>query len=76
MTAEKVETSSSDTVSVMRQTAASLEAAEQVLHRSAEASPSDAVRDRLHRIGDGVSAEAQGIARRADDLCEERDLPS
>ena len=58
-------TTTNDTVDVMRETAASLEAAEAVLHHSAEASPNAATADRLHRLGDEVTAEAGDIAARA-----------
>lgn len=52
----------------MRETAASLEAAEAGLHRSAEESPDPQTTHRLHRLGDQVTAEAEGIAARADRL--------
>ena len=57
-----------NTAAVMRDTAAELEAVEEVLHRSAEESPDPEAADRLHRLGDEVTARAKDIARRADDL--------
>jgi hypothetical protein len=56
------------TAATMRDTAEALERAEQTLHRSADASPDDATAGRLDRLGDAVTAEARGIAHRADDL--------
>jgi ElaB/YqjD/DUF883 family membrane-anchored ribosome-binding protein len=56
------------TTSAMRDTAEQLEEAEAKLHRSAEASPVAATRQRLHQLGDEVTAEAHGIEDRADDL--------
>ena len=57
----------------MRHTAASLEAEEAVLHRSAEASPDRQSAERLHRLGDDVTAEAEDIATRADHLDRQHD---
>jgi ElaB/YqjD/DUF883 family membrane-anchored ribosome-binding protein len=64
----KPQTTTEDTREVMRETAASLEAAEAVLHHSAEQSPNPATRRRLHDLGDKVTAEADDIAARADRL--------
>ncbi len=57
-----------DTAASMRRTAAALERTEAALHRSAEASPDRPTRDRLHRLGNDVTAEAKDIERRADRL--------
>lgn len=57
-----------DTAASMRRTAAALECTEAVLHRSAEASPDQPTTDRLHRLGDAVTAQAKDIERRADRL--------
>jgi hypothetical protein len=50
----------------MRDTAEALEEVEAVLHRSADASPDRRTSDRLHRLGDAVTAQAEDIARRAE----------
>ena len=50
----------------MHDTAEQLEVAEAILHRSAEESPNPATTTRLHALGDEVTAQAQGIDRRAD----------
>ena len=60
--------SADTTAAVMRDTAEALEETEAMLHRSAEESPSAASADRLHRIADDVTAEANRIAGRADRL--------
>ena len=52
----------------MHSTAERLEEAEAILHRSARESPSDAVTERLHALGDKVTAQAKKIDRRADQL--------
>jgi ElaB/YqjD/DUF883 family membrane-anchored ribosome-binding protein len=61
----------------MRDTAEALEDTEAMLHRSAEASPDKSARDRLHRLGDQVTARAEDIVARADRLSSaERPRPS
>ena len=57
-----------ETTDSMHRTAAELEETEAALHRSAEASPDRRTCDRLHRLGDAVTAEAKNIDRRADKL--------
>jgi hypothetical protein len=57
-----------DTAASMRRTAAALECTEAALHRSADASPDRPTTDRLHRLGDDVTAQAKDIERRADRL--------
>jgi hypothetical protein len=57
-----------DTVQTMHETAEELEGAEAVLHRSAEASPNETTAERLHVLGDAVTAQAKAIDRRADQL--------
>jgi ElaB/YqjD/DUF883 family membrane-anchored ribosome-binding protein len=59
-----------DTAASMRRTAADLECAEAALHGSAEASPDRNTADRLHHLGDDVTAQAKDIERRADRLVE------
>jgi hypothetical protein len=59
----------------MHSTAAQLEVAEAILHRSAEASPSPATTTRLHALGDEVTAQAKAIDRRAGLLSEHGDPP-
>jgi glycerate-2-kinase len=59
---------STTTVNTMRRTAKALEEAEDSLHRSAEQAPVAGIADRLHGLGDVVTAEARDIARRAEDL--------
>lgn len=57
-----------DTVKTMHDTAAALEEVEDTLHRSAEAHPNETTAERLHLLGDAVTAEAKKIDRRADRL--------
>jgi hypothetical protein len=52
----------------MHDTADKLEVAEAILHRSAERSPDTGTTDRLHALGDQVTARARDIDRRADRL--------
>jgi hypothetical protein len=59
------------TAARMRDAAAELEVAEAVLHRSAEASPDEHTRDRLHRLGDQVTAKSRDIAARAEGLSDD-----
>ncbi|WP_426512483.1 hypothetical protein ACPPVO_18775 [Dactylosporangium sp. McL0621] len=75
MTVRDEETSQQRTASVMRDTADQLEDAEAILHRSAERSPAAATKDRLHNLGDQVTAVAGEIARRADRISEQDDRP-
>lgn len=56
------------TAETMHDTAEALERAEDTLHRSADASPDKATATRLNRLGDAVTAEAEAIDRRADNL--------
>jgi hypothetical protein len=56
------------TAARMQDTAADLEVTEAALHRSAEASPDQRTTDRLHRLGDQVTAESRAIAARAEEL--------
>ena len=60
------------TLATMLDTAVALEATEAVLHRTAEASPDPAAAERLHELGDRVTAKAKDIARRAGELPPER----
>ena len=55
----------------MHDTADKLEAAEAILHRSAERSPETDTTARLHALGDQVTAQAHDIDRRADRLTDE-----
>jgi hypothetical protein len=57
----------------MRDTAADLEAAEDVLHHSADEAPNPGTAVRLDALGDAVTAQAKNIARRADNLPEPSD---
>ncbi len=50
----------------MHETADALERSEAILHDSAERSPDDATKRRLHRLGDEVTSQAQDIDHRAD----------
>jgi hypothetical protein len=52
----------------MHDTAEALERSEAILHESAERSPDDETRRRLHRLGDEVTRQAMDIDRRADSL--------
>jgi len=56
------------TAAAMHSTAEQLEAAEGILHQSAEASPNDKTKARLHRLGDEVTAQAHDIDQRANRL--------
>jgi hypothetical protein len=56
------------TAATMHTTAEQLEAAEGILHHSAEASPNDKTKARLHRLGEDVTALAHDIDQRADRL--------
>jgi hypothetical protein len=56
------------TAAVMHDTAERLEVAEAILHRSAEQSPDTGTTDRLHALGDQVTAQARDVDRRADRL--------
>ncbi|BBH68591.1 hypothetical protein ACTI_52760 [Actinoplanes sp. OR16] len=49
----------------MHDTAERLEIAEAILHRSADRSPDEATKERLHRLGDEVTSQAKDIDRRA-----------
>ena len=53
------------TAAVMHSTAEQLEVTEAALHQSAEASPEEESRQRLHALGDQVTAEAKAIEERA-----------
>lgn len=57
----------------MHDTADALEAAEAILHHSAERSPDTPTTARLHALGDQVTAQAHEIDRRADQLTAETD---
>jgi hypothetical protein len=52
----------------MHQTAEALERSEAILHESAEKSPDEETRRRLHRLGDEVTRQALAIDKRADAL--------
>lgn len=54
------------TAGAMHETAEALERSEAVLHESAERSPDEETRQRLHRLGDEVTRQAKEIDRRAD----------
>ena len=54
------------TAETMHATAESLERSEAVLHDSAERSPDEATKERLHALGDEVTRRAKSIDRRAD----------
>ena len=56
------------TATAMHETAEALERSEAILHDSAEKSPDEATRQRLHRLGDEVTRQATAIDRRADAL--------
>ena len=58
------------TAAAMHDTAEQLEAAEAILHRSAEQSPNPTTATRLHALGDEVTAQAQAIDRRAGRLAQ------
>jgi hypothetical protein len=58
------------TAAAMHTTAEQLEATEDILHQSAEASPNDETKARLHRLGDEVTALADDIDQRADRLAD------
>jgi hypothetical protein len=50
----------------MHETADALERSEAILHDSAEKSPDEQTRRRLHRLGDEVTRQATDIDHRAD----------
>jgi hypothetical protein len=52
----------------MHDTAEALERSEAILHDSAEKSPDEDTRQRLHRLGDEVTRQAINIDKRADAL--------
>jgi hypothetical protein len=52
----------------MHETADELERSEAILHASAEKSPDEETRRRLHRLGDEVTRQAMDIDKRADAL--------
>ena len=52
----------------MHDTAEALERSEAILHESAERSPDEETRRRLHRLGDEVTRQAMDIDKRADSL--------
>ncbi len=52
----------------MHETAEALERSEAILHDSAENSPDEETRLRLHRLGDEVTRQAVDIDKRADSL--------
>ena len=52
----------------MHETAEALERSEAILHNSAERSPDEETRQRLHRLGDEVTRQAVDIDKRADAL--------
>jgi hypothetical protein len=52
----------------MHDTAEALERSEAILHDSAERSPDEETRRRLHRLGDEVTRQARDIDKRADSL--------
>jgi hypothetical protein len=62
------------TAAAMHETAEALERSEAILHDSAEASPDQETRQRLHRLGDEVTRQAGDIDERAD-LLETPDSP-
>jgi hypothetical protein len=53
------------TAETMHETAEALERSEDILHRSADNSPDEATRHRLHELGHAVTREAKDIERRA-----------
>ena len=57
-----------DTADAMHETAEALERSEAILHESAEKSPDEETRRRLHRLGDEVTRQAVDIDKRADAL--------
>lgn len=57
-----------NTATAMHETAEALERSEAILHESAEKSPDEATRRRLHRFGDEVTRQARTIDERADAL--------
>jgi hypothetical protein len=61
------------TTAALESTSERLEDAEATLHRSAEASPDEASRRRLHALGDQVTSEAKAISKRAARLVDEDD---
>jgi hypothetical protein len=56
------------TAAAMHDTAEALERSEAILHESAEKSPDEQTRRRLHRLGDEVTRQAVDIDERADSL--------
>jgi hypothetical protein len=56
------------TAEAMHDTAEALEQSEAILHESAEKSPDEETRQRLHRLGDEVTRQAINIDKRADAL--------
>jgi len=56
------------TAEAMHETAEALERSEAILHDSAERSPDEETRQRLHRLGDEVTRQAVDIDKRADAL--------
>jgi hypothetical protein len=56
------------TAAAMHETAEQLERSEAILHDSAEKSPDEETRRRLHRLGDEVTRQAMNIDERADSL--------
>jgi hypothetical protein len=61
------------TSAAMRDTAEQLEAAEDILHRSARRSPDPQTTARLHALGDDVTEQARQISGRADRIGETSD---
>jgi ABC-type transporter Mla subunit MlaD len=60
----------------MRDTAEALERSEAALHESAERSPDEQTRRRLHALGDAVTREAKDIDRRADAIAPATSAPA
>ena len=60
------------TAAAMQDTAEQLEQAEASLHGSADRSPNAETTERLHALGDDVTAGARDIDRRADGLTNSR----
>lgn len=71
MTMEREQGNRGRTAATMRTTAAELEEAEATMHRSADAMPDRATKDRLHRLADETTRTATDIAGRADRMTPE-----
>ena len=67
---------SRSTAEAMHDTAEALERSEAALHESAERSPDEQTRRRLHALGDAVTREAKHIDRRADAIAPATSAPA